>query len=287
MRPKTPFAELRRLIGIVEGKARLERPKKPKRRQRDDAPAWLRTARVGNESANKNNDNHSIDLIASREPASIQAESFRSIRTTLLVSSPPGRVKSIAVTSPLAQEGKSSVVSNLGITLAQANKQVVIIDADLRKPKQSAIFGIGRSGKDWGLTSYLSSFIKETEVIKGTDFPNLFVIPSGPIPTSPIELITSEKMDGLIATLKKNFDFILLDTPPILAVSDTLAMGPMVDGVIIVAKAGETPMPALKQVKQKLDTHKLKCLGVILNGVDLVEQDGYYARQYYHYSKSD
>lgn len=227
-----------------------------------------------------------MDLVVSREPVSIQAESFRSIRTTLMVSSPPGRIKSLVITSPLAQEGKSSVASNLGIILSQANKQVVIVDADLRRPKQSSIFSLGPVSRESGLTSYLSSYIKETDVIQGTGFANLFVIPSGPIPRNPIELLTSERMDALIAALKRTFDFILLDSPPILAVSDTLALGPMVDAVILVARGGQTPIAALKQAKQKLDTHKIKCLGVVLNGVDLVEQDGYYSKQYYHYYKS-
>jgi polysaccharide biosynthesis transport protein len=291
-RPKTPWEEFRRLAATLRGQTRLEKEKPRKkrmergRRRKDDAPAWLRRMRAERgEVAAEEMNNGSIDLIVSREPASIQAETFRSIRTTLLVSSPPGRVKSIAITSPLAQEGKSSIVSNLGITLAQANKQVVIIDADLRRPKQSAIFGLVLPGKDRGLTGYLSSYIKETEIIEGTSFANLFVIPSGPIPANPIELLTSDKMDILIAALKKSYDYILLDTPPLLAVSDTLAMGPMVDAVVIVARGGETPIPALRQAKQKLDTHKLRCLGVILNGVDLVEQDGYYAKQYSHYSK--
>ena len=94
-------------------------------------------------------------------------------------------------------------------------------------------------------------------------------------------------MDSLVAYLKRNFDFVLFDTPPILAVSDALAMGPMADVIILVARGGQTPIPAIKQAKLKLDAHKLKCLGVILNGVDLVEQDGYYARQYYNYSKAE
>ena len=284
-RSKSPIAEFHKLVALLRGKTRAERPRKRTRRK-NETPAWLRNSQAGSDVV-AGNSNNSLNLITSREPNSIQAESFRSIRTTLLVSSPPGRIKSIAVTSPLAQEGKSSVTSNMGITLAQANKQVVIIDTDLRKPKQHAIFGLGRGAREWGLTSYLSSHLKETDVIQATQFPNLVVIGSGPIPANPIELLASEKMDALIAALKKTFDFILLDTPPILAVSDTLAMGPMVDAVILVARGGETPIPALKQAKLKLDTHKLKCLGVILNGVDLIEQDGYYARQYYHYSKAE
>jgi len=281
-----PLAEIKRLVALLKGRGGPDKPKKKRGRSKNGTPAWLSEARAGKEDPAPQ-DNRSINLITSKDPSSIQAESFRSIRTTLLVSSPPGRIKSIAVTSPLAQEGKSSIVSNLGVTLAQANKQVVIVDADLRKPKQHLIFDLGRGGTSWGLTSYLSSHIKEGEVINSTGFPNLFLIGSGPIPANPIELLASEKMDGLIAALKKTFDFILVDTPPLLAVSDTLAMGPMMDGVVVVARAGETPIPALKQAKQKLETHKLKCLGVILNGVDLVEQDGYYARQYYQYSKPE
>jgi capsular exopolysaccharide synthesis family protein len=170
------------------------------------------------------------------------------------------------------------------VTLAQANKRVVIVDADLRKPKQARMFGLN-SG--WGLTHFVSSYIEATDLVRPTQYNNLFLITSGPIPASPIELLTSEKMDHLIAFLKRSFDYILIDSPPLLAVSDSLAMGPLVDGVILVARGGQTPMSALKQAQQKLEVHKLKCLGVILNGVNLVEQDGYYAKQYYQYSKPE
>jgi len=174
----------------------------------------------------------------------------------------------------------------MAITLAESGKRVVIIDSDLRKPKQARIFGVnGNDGP--GLSRFLSSNIEPTEVARPTDISNLYLIASGPLPANPIELLTSERMDSLIGYLKRNFDFILLDTPPLLAVSDALAMGPMADAIILVARGGQTPIPAMRQAKQKLDAHKLKCLGVILNGVDLVEQDGYYAREYYHYSKPE
>ena len=123
--------------------------------------------------------------------------------------------------------------------------------------------------------------------MRHTHIPNLYLITCEPISSSPIGLLTSEKMDDLIVCLREIFDYVLFDTPPILAVSDALAMGPMVDGVILIARGGQTPKQALKQAKQKLDTHKIKCLGTILNGVNLIEQDGYYTKQYYHYTKSD
>ena len=166
-----------------------------------------------------------MELIAALESQSIQAESYRSIRTTLLVSSPPGKIKTILFTSPLAKEGKSSTVSNLGITLAEASKRVVIVDSDLRKPKQARIFGIS-SGNGPGLSRYLSSHIEPDEIVKPTEIANLYLITSGPLPANPIELLTSEKMDALIAFLKRSFDFVLLDTPPLLAVSDAAGYGP-------------------------------------------------------------
>jgi len=92
-------------------------------------------------------------------------------------------------------------------------------------------------------------------------------------------------MDTVVAKLRRDFHFVLFDSPPLLAVSDTLAMGPMADVIILVVRGDQTPIPALKQAKMKLDTHKLKCLGVILNDVDMIDQDGFYAKQYYHYSK--
>jgi capsular exopolysaccharide synthesis family protein len=227
-----------------------------------------------------------IELIARHEPQSIQAESYRSIRTTLLVSSPPGKIKTFLFTSPLAREGKSSTISNLGITFAEAGKRVVIVDADLRKPKQARLFNM-RSSSAPGLSQYLSSEIDMKELAQPTEVPNLSVIKSGPLPANPIELLSSDRMDKLVAYLKRSCDFVMIDTPPLLAVSDALATGPMADVIILVVRAGQTPIQALRQAKAKLDAHKLKCLGVILNEVDLIEQDGYYARQYYSYTKTE
>jgi succinoglycan biosynthesis transport protein ExoP len=278
--PKGPRAEFAKLVKTIRGESKAQDDKPSGRK--GDLSILVTNARGS--SQNHDPQKSMIELITSREPQSIQSESYRSIRTTLLVSTPPGKIKSILFTSPLAREGKSVTLSNLGVTLSQSSKRVVIVDTDLRKPKQSRIFGFN-SG--WGLTHFVSSYIEAADIVRPTQFPNLFLISSGPIPANPIELLTSERMDALMAFLKRSFDYILLDAPPLLAVSDALAMGPMIDGVILVTRGGQTPLPALKQAKQKLDDHKLKCLGVILNGVNLIEQDGYYARQYYHYSKPE
>jgi succinoglycan biosynthesis transport protein ExoP len=278
--PRGPAAEFRKIGSILSGKSDSKKTK-PSGKRRDN----LRSLKASDANGpNGTVSSNSIELIPAREPQSIQAESYRSIRTTLLVSSPPGKIKAILVTSPLSREGKSATTANLAFTLSQAGKRVVVVDADLRKPKQGRIFGLSGG---WGLTHFVSSFIDAADLVKPTQFPNLSLITSGPIPANPIELLTSEKLDALMAFLKRSYDYILLDAPPLLAVSDALALGPMIDGIILVARGGQTPIPALKQAKQKIDAHKLKCLGVIINGVNLVEQDGYYAKQYYQYAKPE
>jgi succinoglycan biosynthesis transport protein ExoP len=285
VKPKGPFAELAQVGRMLRGKIEKKPGRKAGKARRKSA-SLLDT--ISGRPTDPINDAplNRIELIAKNEPQSIQSESYRSIRTTLLVSSPPGRIKTILFTSPLAQEGKSATVSNLGITLAEGNRRVVIVDSDLRKPKQARIFGpVSNAGP--GLSRYLSSNTDPAELPRPTDIPNLALITSGPLPANPIELLISERMDELITYLKRCYDFVLFDTPPILAVSDALAMGPMADAIILVARGGQTPVQAMKQAKQKLDAHKLKCLGVILNGVDLFEQDGYYAKQYYNYAKAE
>jgi succinoglycan biosynthesis transport protein ExoP len=284
-KPKGPKAELARVLSLFRGEGRTHDARDP----RSGAGAATRPPNTPDTEpkAGEAAPSHpQIELIAARDSQSIQAESYRSIRTTLLVSSPPGKIKTILFTSPLAKEGKSATVSNLGITFAEAGKSVVIVDSDLRKPKQAKLFGI-LSVSGPGLSQYLSSELDAQEIIQETAYPNLSIITSGTPPANPIELLSSEKMDSLVAYLKRSYDFVLLDAPPILAVSDTMALGPMADTIILVVRGSQTPIPALKQARTRLDAHKLKCLGVILNGVDLIEEDGYYSRQYYNYSKAD
>ena len=256
--------------------------KKEKKRSRTSGrtrgDGWLTvadTARAGNRES-------LIELISLTEPGSVQAENYRSIRTTLFVSSAPGKLKSFVITSPLAQEGKTSTAANLAITLAQAGKKTILVEADLRKPRLDKLFGMPNGP---GLTSYVSGQADLPSVIEATDIPDLYVILSGPIPSQPVELLGSNRMDEAIAQLRKTFDYVLFDAPPLLLVSDAVALGPMIDAVILVVREGATPLSALKMAKQKLDTHHLKCFGVILNGISAYGQEGYYARQYQHYHK--
>ena len=280
---KGPRAEFRRLSTLIRG-GEMEKANGSAARRRDPKPRSLALASVPQTAPEESRSLGLIDLVAIRKPRSIQAESYRSIRTMLMVSSPQAKSKSILFTSPLAGEGKSSTVANLGITLASASLRVVIVDSDLRKPKQASIFG--QDGRV-GLTRYLSAQCDLTGLPRPTQIPNLQLITSGPLPGNPLELLSSKRMEQLVAHLRTVFDYILFDAPPILAVSDGVALGPISDGIILIGRGGVTPTKALKQAKTKLDAHNLKCLGVILNGVDLVEQDGYYSKQYYHYYKAD
>jgi succinoglycan biosynthesis transport protein ExoP len=279
--PKTkgPRSEFKRIVQIITGGGGTkERKNQPP--LKGGSLSFSKADTPGSVIADEERQKKMIELVAWYRPQSIQSESYRSIRTALLVSSYPGKVKSILFTSPLPGDGKSSTISNLAITLAAAKMRVVVVDSDLRKPKQHRIFSEANGP---GLTRFLTSQIDPTDLVMTTRFPNLSLIICGPISANPIELLASEKMNNLSAYLKKNFDYILFDTPPILAVSDALCMAPMVDGIILIARGGRTPRQAMKQTEQKLRAHNLKCLGVILNDVDLIEQDGHYARQYYHY----
>jgi len=222
----------------------------------------------------------SIELIAHLSPRSNLAESYRTIRTSLLLSSADKKPKAIVVTSALPEEGKSATLSNLAVTLAQAGNTVLVVDSDFRKPTQHKIFKIRNID---GLTNYLTSEMELKALIKETGIPKLYLINVGPVPPNPAELLGSEKMRNLIESLKRWFDFILFDSPPVLTVSDAMVLGPKIDGMILVVWGGKTAKDALKQAKEKFDMLKVKCLGVVINNLSIQEHDYHYMYNYYHY----
>ena len=222
----------------------------------------------------------SIELITHFSPKSNISENYRSIRTTLLLSQADSALRYFVVSSPLPEEGKSITISNLAVTFAQAGKRVLLIDSDLRKPRQHRIFQIKNLH---GLTNYLSSQADLKDLEKATPIANLYLINAGPVPPNPVELLGSERMGNLIDSMKKRFDYILFDTPPLLPVSDAVVLGTKIDGMILVIRGGKTTREALIRAKEKLDLHQIKCAGVIINGVNLNEHDYYYMKHYYHY----
>ena len=221
----------------------------------------------------------SMDLIVHFAPRSSFSEYYRSIRTTLLLSAADTSLKSIVVTSALPEEGKTATVSNLAVALAQMGKTVVMIDADLRKPRLHKIFRIKNLN---GLTKYLTTDLALEDALRATAIPTLFLINAGPVPPNPVELLGSEKFGHLVEQLRSVYDFILVDSPPVLAVSDAVVIGSRLDGAILVVRRGKTHREALKQARQKLDAHKVRGTGVIINHARMRDFDYYYADSYHH-----
>jgi succinoglycan biosynthesis transport protein ExoP len=261
---------------VEEAKEAEEKPK-PK------WTAWLNQVRevVGlTKPEPRDGEPESMDLIVHFSPGSSFSEYYRSIRTTLLLSAAEPKTRALAVMSALPQEGKTSTISNLGVALAQTGKKVVIIDADLRKPRLHKIFRVKNLN---GLTKYLTMDLSPEDLLRATPIPTLFLINAGPVPPNPVELLGSKKMSDLIDLLKKKHDFILVDTPPMLAVSDAIVLGPRLDGAILVVRGGKTPREAVKQACEKLNSHKIKGLGAIINHVEMRDFDYYYTDAYYDY----
>jgi succinoglycan biosynthesis transport protein ExoP len=220
-----------------------------------------------------------IELVPHYFPHSRLSESYRSIRTALLLSSADNPVRTIAVTSAMPGEGKTVSVANLAVTLAQSGKTVLVVDADLRRPRQHRIFKIKNT---FGLTTYLTDSVPVKDVIKPTEITNLFVVNAGPVPPNPAELLGSDKMSRFIRMMADETDFVLFDLPPMLEISDALVLGAKVDGMVLVVWGDKTSREALRKAREKLDLLKVRTLGVIINNVTLPRHGPYYYKGYYH-----
>ncbi|MCK5032575.1 MAG: polysaccharide biosynthesis tyrosine autokinase [Calditrichia bacterium] len=219
-------------------------------------------------------------LITHFDPRSPVSEAYRTLRTNLQFSKIESSIKSILVTSSGPKEGKSTSIANLAITLAQMGSKVVLVDTDLRRPVIHSIFG---HKKEEGLTNYMMDQIPIEKVIKGTIIDNLKIITSGVLPPNPSELLGSKKMEDLIAYLKENFDLILFDSPPVIAVTDAAVLSTKVDCVFLVVSSGQTNKDAIARATTLLENVKARVLGVVLNNVDYDNNYGSSYYQYYHY----
>lgn len=214
-----------------------------------------------------------------QKPHSNVAEAFRSIRTSVIFSSPEDRpLKTILITSTSPEEGKTSMAINLATAFSQANERVLILEADMRKPKMADTFDVKNRGQ--GLSSFLAGTSSLEAVIMPTPISNLSLICSGPKPPNPAELLTSDKMRKLLDDLKTRFDRVILDSPPVLVVTDTAILANIVDGVIDVIRSGRTNLDPILRAKQRLLEAKARIIGIILNNIDVKREDYYY---YYHY----
>jgi capsular exopolysaccharide synthesis family protein len=213
------------------------------------------------------------DMISIKNPKSHGAEAFRTLRTNIQFSSLDEDIRSIVVTSTQSEEGKSTVISNLAITMAQSGKRVLLIDCDLRKP--SIHKKLGLSNQD-GLTTLLAREKKLDEVIQTSNINNLYVLTSGPIPPNPAELLGSKRMKNLIEELHGYFDMILLDAPPVLAVTDAQILSTFCNGVVFVAGFGQAEKHAIVMAKELIDKVGGKIIGVVINKVPSNSKNHYY-----------
>jgi len=218
-------------------------------------------------------------LVAHQATSSILAEAFRNLRTSVVYATPERPPKTMLVTSLQQQDGKTSVSTNCAITLAQLGMgDVLLVDADLRHPDLHRILGVPQTP---GLSDLLVGGVGVTEVIRPTRIPGLFVIPAGPVPTNPAELLFSPRFTQALAALGERFAHIVIDTPPLLGVSDTLVLAPRVEGVILVLRHGHAGRDAAQRAVQMLGSVRARLLGVVLNHADVRSTAAGY--QYYHH----
>lgn len=227
----------------------------------------------------KNKKPHQIvarKLVTFHNPKSSISEQFRTLRTNIHFSSIDQELKTIAITSPSPSEGKSTCTANLAITFAQEGKRVLLIDADMRKPTMQYTFQV-KNGL--GLSTLLARQNSLKEVLCTTKIKNLDVLPCGPVPPNPAELIGSKTMKSLIEQLKELYDFILFDTSPLLSVADAQILASLCDGTIIVVNTGSTEKANALKAKEVLQSANANILGMVMNNYTF-EKDHYYYHSY-------
>lgn len=220
-----------------------------------------------------------------KEPQSIYAESYKTLRTAIMLSSSVKPPQNLLITSMGPDEGKTVTSVNLAITIARSGYSVLLIDSDLRKPRIHMIFGLNNLS---GLSTFLAGATPNIKTVFKTPFTNLTIIPAGPVPPNPSELLGSNRMHDLIKILDQTFDIIIFDSPPLLTVADTLILSKILDGTIIVVKAGKTTYElvnrGLKILKGRRETDtESKVLGVVVNAYDIKKGDTYYFKYYSYY----
>lgn len=226
---------------------------------------------------------HGIDLLPHVDSRSPISEAYRAFRTSLLLAS-ANSPKVIVITSTFAREGKTTTSVNLAVVLAQMGKPVLLIDADLRRPRLQKVF---RGKMNLGLVNYLAANIPIEDVIQETVVPHLSVMLSGPTPPNPSELLASDRMKHLIHDIRAKFAYVIFDSPPVLAVTDSIVLAASADGVVLCVHGGQTPRDLVQRSAERLRQSNIPVLGAILNNLDL-QQYGYtFRKSYYDYYDSD
>jgi len=221
----------------------------------------------------------SRDLLVFHDPKCSAAEAYRSLRTNLLFLSPDKPIHTLVVTSAGPQEGKTTSAVGLAVTLAQAGQRTILIDTDMRRPRLHTVFGMPN---DSGISNAIIGDAAVPKVVQHSEVANLDVLTCGPTPPNPAELLHTERFRRVLAECVSSYDWVILDSPPTSAVTDPAVLGNIVDGVLLVVKAGATNRHAALQARRQLEAAKARMLGVVLNEVDLSNR----AYGYYYYRRS-
>lgn len=201
-----------------------------------------------------------MSLITLTDPRSPVSEAYRTLRTNLSFYSLDNPIQSLVVTSPAPGEGKSTTVANLAVTMAQSGRRTILVDCDLRRPSLHTLFNLKESP---GLTNLVLEEVSDPP-LQQTSVENLWLLPSGPKPPNPADMLGTKRIDQIIAQLSEQADIVLFDAPPVVAVTDSAVLGAKVDGVLLVISAGKTRRDLAERAKETLEKAKVRIVGVTL-----------------------
>lgn len=223
----------------------------------------------------------SRDLYVHDNPTSLVAECCRSVRTNILFSAADKNLKTIVVSSANPREGKTMSVMYLGTTMAQSGQRVLLVDTDMRRPRLHESTGVSRNT---GLSNLIVGDHDYDDVIKATGIPNLSILPCGPLPPNPAELLMSHRFETVLEELKKRFDLVIFDSPPLQVVTDAVVLSKQTDGVILISRADKTRRDELKRSARQIKNVRGNIFGVIVNAIEPDSRSGYYY-SYYGYTE--
>jgi tyrosine-protein kinase Etk/Wzc len=227
--------------------------------------------------------NKDFEFIVAKKPDASASEAYRALRTRIKFSKiDKDSLKTLLVTSPTSQEGKTTTSVNLAGSFAQANFKTIIIDADLRKPRIHSLFGQKRFP---GFTDYFFGQASYEEIVRKSEVNNLYFITAGTIPPNPSEILGSSQMESFLEKLKNEYDYIIIDSPPVIAVTDSEILSSLVDGTVLVVSANNTEMELMEKAVQLINHERSSFLGVILNNFTYRSGYGSYYKYYYYYSR--
>ncbi|MEZ2457729.1 CpsD/CapB family tyrosine-protein kinase [Salinicoccus roseus] len=220
------------------------------------------------------------ELIVDKQPKSPVSEQFRTVRTNIMYSNIDKEIKTVLVTSATPGAGKSTTAANLAVAYAQSGKRTVLIDADLRRPTTHYTFEVTNQR---GMSTAIVQDVPVENIVKETEVENLDIITSGPIPPNPSELLSSNKMIHMLKTFYMHYDMVIIDSPPLLAVTDAQVLSKIADGTVLVTNVAENNRDKLREAKDLLDKADANILGVVMNNKKMnTKKDDYY---YYYGSE--